>query len=305
MLRLDVDPLRDLTALVRQYDQPFADPSAIPSLRVSKLAREHVTVVLNGDGGDELFGGYRRYVAAHAAARLGWVPRGAAGWLAARLGSGRARRSTLGFAARALRGLAQTPEERYLVWTADMLRDADKRPAWRKGGTPRATEALVAQVLDADLRGLDRQVAAELKLNLPSSLLVKMDIATSAASLEGRSPFMDQEVAALAFRLPAAYRVRGRRTKAILRDAYATHLPQEVATGAKRGFEIPLASWLANEWRPLVVDTLGAPNARVHGYVDRALVERAAAPGGFADRNAAYVTYGFLVLELWLRSLEP
>lgn len=303
LLRLDVDPLRDLAALVRQYDQPFADPSAIPSLAVSRAAREHVTVVLNGDGGDELFGGYRRYVAARATEALGWVPAPAAAWLGARLAGG-ARRSAAGFAARLLRGLALPPEERYLVWTGDMLRDADKRPAWRRPGTPVATEALVATALASGLRGLDRQVAAEVALNLPSALLVKMDVATSAASLEGRSPFLDQEVAALALRLPAAYRVRGRRTKAILRDAYADALGDEVARGAKRGFEVPLARWLAHDWRDVVGDTLGAPDARVLGYVDPALVARARAADGFPDRNRAYVAYAFLVLELWLRSLE-
>lgn len=305
VLRLDVDPRRDLAYLVRQYDQPFADPSAIPSLAVSRAAREHVIVVLNGDGGDELFGGYRRYVAARASEALAWVPRGLASWAAARLaGAGGARRSAAGFGARLLRGLSLSPEERYLAWTSDMLRDADKRPAWRRPEAPRATEARVAEALAADLRGLDRQVAAELDLNLPSALLVKMDIATSAASLEGRSPFLDQEVAALALRLPPAHRVRGRRTKAILRDAYADVLPDEVQHGAKRGFEVPLATWLARDWRDLVGDALGASDARVLGYVDRAVVDRARAPHERHDRNHAYVLYAFLVLELWLRSLE-
>ena len=306
VLRLDVDPVRDLTTLVHQYDQPFADPSAIPSLRVAALARQHVTVVLNGDGGDELFGGYRRYVAAAYQDALGWLPTGAAAamakWLGGRSGG---RRSALGFAARGLRGLGMPPALRYLAWTSDMLVDSDKRPAWRAGPTPRPTEDLVLATLDPRLPALDRQVAAEIALNLVSALLVKMDIATSAASLEGRSPFLDHRVADVALRLPARYRVRGRRTKAVLRDAYADALPSEVFRGAKRGFEVPLATWLAGAWRPLINDTVAAPDARIRAYLDDELISRATTAGGLANRNAAYVTYALLVLELWLRSGQP
>ncbi len=303
VLRLEVDPVRDLDFLVRQYDQPFADPSAIPSLQVSKLARQHVTVVLNGDGGDELFGGYRRHVAAQAMGALAWVPRPLTAGLASLLAPERqARRSLRGLLGRMMRGLSLPPEERYLVWTADMLREADKRPAWQ--GEARATETLVRGSIDPDLGPLDQQVRADLSLNLLSSLLVKMDIATSAYSLEGRSPFLDHELAEIAFRLPASYRVRRRRPKAILRDAYADVLSEEVVGGKKRGFEIPLRAWLDGPWRPLLHDSLGAADARVLRYVDAGLVRQVLAPDSFLDRNKAYVSYAFLVLELWLRSLE-
>ena len=304
VLRLDVDPLRDLSTLVQQYDQPFADPSAIPSLRVASLARQHVTVALNGDGGDELFGGYRRYVAARHAGAIDWIPRSWAELLAQRLVErGAARRSALGFAARWLRGVGMPPAQRYLAWTSDMLVDADKRPAWKAGSSPRATEDVVNATLDARLSPLDRQIAAEIELNLLSALLVKMDIATAAASLEGRSPFLDHELADVALRLPAGYRVRAQRTKAVLRDAYAHVLPTEVLHGTKRGFEVPLAAWLAGPWRPLVQDALGSPDARVRGFLDDDLIAKALAGDGFRERNAAYVTYALLVLELWLRSV--
>ncbi|HZW28832.1 MAG TPA: asparagine synthase (glutamine-hydrolyzing) [Trueperaceae bacterium] len=303
VLHLDIDPLHDLDHLVRVYDQPFADPSAIPSLRVSRAAREHVKVVLNGDGGDELFGGYRRHVAAQALAGMGWVPRPVAGNLARLLSPARhTRRSPLGLAGRMLRGLAASDAERYLTWTSDMLLDADKRPAWR--GAMRPTEELVGAHIDPRLRGLDQQVAADLRLNLLSSLLVKMDMATSANSLEGRSPLLDHELAELALRLPANYRVREGRPKAILRDAYAGVLNPEVVTGKKRGFEVPLATWLAGPWRELLHDTLGAPDARTLAFVDGALLRRVLEPESFRDRNKAYVSYSFLVLELWLRSIE-
>lgn len=302
VLTLDTDPLRDLGFLVRAYDQPFADPSAIPSLAVSRAASEHVKVVLNGDGGDELFGGYRRHVAAHGMERLTWVPRPLAAGLAALLAPGRqARRTLLGYVGRMARGLALPPEERYLVFTADMLRDGDKRPWWR-GGEARATEDLVSPYVGRPLGEFDGLLNAEISINLLSSLLVKMDIATSAFSLEGRSPLLDQELAEFALKLPGGFKVQGRRTKAILRAAYAGALPEEVVRGRKRGFEVPLGSWLRGPWRPLLQDTLGAHDAKVLAYVDRALVQRVLEEDSFLDRNKAYITYAFLVLETWLRS---
>ncbi len=304
VLHLDIDPVRDLGLLVKAYDQPFADPSAIPSLEVSRAARERVTVVLNGDGGDELFGGYRRHVAIERMAGFAWLSRPVAAGLSALLPSGRQpRRSALGLVERMLRGLALPPEKRYLVFTSDMLLDADKREAWH--GEARPTENLVLENLDTSLGALDMQTSAELQLSLLSSLLVKMDIATSAHSLEGRSPLLDHELAELAFRLPSNFRVRGRRPKAILRDAYAGFLSEEVIGGKKRGFEVPLAKWLDGPWRPLLNDTLGASDARTLSFVDRSLLQNVLDPNTFLDRNKAYISYSFLVLELWLRSIEP
>ncbi len=303
VLHLDIDPVRDLDFLVRTYDQPFADPSAIPSLQVSRAARQEVTVVLNGDGGDELFGGYRRHVAVQALGRLAWVPRPLARALTALLPPERlSRRSKLGLISRLSRGLSLPAEERYLVYTADMLRESDKRPFWQ--APVRASEELVRDLIDERLPFLDQQVDLELKLNLVSSLLVKMDMATSAYSLEGRSPLLDHRLGELALSLPSDYRVRGGRPKAVLRDAYADVLLEDVVRGKKRGFEVPLDAWLAGPWRAMTMDLLGAPDARTLNYVDRALVQRVLDPGSFADRNKAYISYSFLVLELWLRSLE-
>lgn len=303
VLHLDIDPVRDLAFMVKAYDQPFADASALPSLQISRAAREQVTVVLNGDGGDELFGGYRRHVAAQSMVGLSWLPgpftNGLASLLSPEL---RPRRSILGLVGRMLRAHSLQPEERYLVFTADMLRDADKRGAWL--GDARSTESLIRDSLDKRLAGLNMQINAELRLNLLSSLLVKMDIATSAHSLEGRSPFLDQEVAEIALRLPANFRVRNCRPKAILRDAYAGVLSDEVIGGKKRGFEVPLAEWLGGPWSTLINDSLGTSEARVLNFVDKQLLQRVLDPSTFRDRNKAYITYSFLVLELWLRNAE-
>ena len=301
VLPLEVSPLDELQRLVRLYDQPYGDSSAIPSLAISRLAREHVKVVLNGDGGDEVFGGYRRHVAAHLQRRFQGLPRGIARTVADLLApAASGRRSPLGLVGRFARGLAYEPSERYLVWTTDMLREADKQSLWRRE-RQRPTEERVSEEIRSDLGSLDRQLYADMRLNLLSDLLVKMDIATSASSLEGRSPLLDHELADFVLRLPATTRLRGNRPKALLRDAYAGLLPEEVVQGKKRGFEIPLVRWLEQDFRPSLMDTLGAPSASVRTYLDGRTIDLLLDRKTLHDRNWGYIVFALFVLELWLR----
>jgi len=300
VLRLKVAPLDELRRLVRHYDQPYADSSAIPSLAVSRLAREHVTVVLNGDGGDEVFAGYRRHLAARIGDRFGWLPASCARAAAGVAGLlSRRRRSALGFARRFARGLALEPGARYLTWTMDMMLDGEKRPAW-KGGDVRATEEWVRELLPHGLSGLGTQMAGDERINLLSDLLVKMDMATMAASLEGRSPLLDHRVAEYAAGLPDDYLVRRRRTKSLLRDAYRGRVPDEVLGAPKRGFEVPLERWLQTDLREPLMDTVGSGSARVRDYLDGGFVDSLLDGGILRDRNRAYIVYSLLVLELWL-----
>lgn len=297
VLPLRVAPREELESLVEVFDQPFADPSALPSLAVARLARQHVTVVLNGDGGDEVFAGYRRYLAARYGDRLGW----AAPLLApfSRAGADR-RRSPRGFLARVLRGLELEPGARYLAWTTDMWREEDKRALWRREPM-RATEDWIGSVLPNRGSALSRQMAGDRAINLLSDLLVKMDLATMAASLEARSPLLDHEVAERAMGLPESHLVRRGRLKAVLREAYRDVLPQGVLQGRKRGFEIPLAAWLSGDLAELVGDTVGSPDARILDWLDGEAVRRLLAGEAYRDRNHAYLVYALLVLELWLR----
>ena len=300
VLPLRLDPVEGLYKVVEHYDQPFADSSAIPSLQIAKLAAEHVTVVLNGDGGDEVFAGYRRYIAAANVSRLSWIPQPMAGKLAAKFGShSRSRRSPLGFAARFARGLSMAPEERYLAWTSDMFREPDKAAHW-VGPPVQATERLVADTLVAGISQLDQQLESDRRINLLSGLLVKMDMACMAESLEARSPLLDHTLAEFAWRLPDGYRVRRGTPKMVLRDAYRAVLPSGVTSGEKRGFEIPLNDWLSGDLKPLLHDLLGSPNARVRSFVDDSLITGLLSGTAFADRNRSYLLYALLVLELWL-----
>lgn len=304
VLPLEVDPLAGVMDVVRHYDQPYADSSAIPSLQISKLGREYVTVVLNGDGGDEVFGGYRRYAAAAALGRLRSMGlHKICGALPSVDADSRNRRSRLGLAQRLVRGLSLEYPDRYLVWGADMLRELDKRTAWR-GGSVLPTERLVEATQRPGFSDLDQLILTDLSLNLQSDLLVKMDMATMRHSLEGRSPFLDHEVAEFGWRLPEKYRVRGRVTKRILRDAYRGQLNDEVVHGAKKGFEVPMASWLAGPLKPVLHDTVGSRNARIRDYLDGGLVDGLLDGTALQGRNNTFVLYALLVLELWLTESE-
>lgn len=302
VLPLEVDPIAGVHKVVAAYDQPYADSSAIPTMQISELARKHVTVVLNGDGGDEVFAGYRRYAAAMASARMDRFAGSPAQTVARLLESLPSnRRSRLGFAARFARGLSLDPSERYLAWTTDMLREGDKWSSWR-GEPVEPSERLIGGRRGPHTSALDQLIANDVRINLLSDLLVKMDMGTMSASLEARSPFLDHRVAELGWRLPDSYRVKGRQTKRILRDAYRDRLPAEVTHGPKRGFEVPMGQWLRGPLRGLVHDTLGNPNAAINSYVSPDLVRALLGNGAFGDRNVSYVLYAMLVLELWLET---
>jgi asparagine synthase (glutamine-hydrolysing) len=301
-LPLEIAPEGDLLFIARHFDQPFADSSAIPSLAISRLAGSHVTVVLNGDGGDELFGGYRRYLAARALGRLGGRSpvRRVAASIMRRIPSDR-RRSPFGFLRRFGRGLTCSNGERYLVWTNDLLLDRHKEREWL-GDRQRSPEDWVATRLPVGLSELDTQVAGDIAISLLSDLLVKMDMATMAASLEARSPLLDHHVVEYALRLPDNFRVRGLRLKALLRDAYRGRLPEEVVGGRKRGFEVPLARWLQHDLHELLNDTLGCDRPALADFVDRSFVRTVVSGDVNQDWNRPALVYALLVLELWLRA---
>ena len=299
VLPLEFSPERDLMELVRHYDQPFADSSALACWAVARAAAQRVKVVLTGDGGDELFGGYRRHLAAYRLGQMQGVPRW--GWrgLAAILPR-RQRRSLLGFARRFARGAGATPGRRYLEWSSDLLLDDDKYTIWQ-GGEVVATEDWIEAQVEVNASLLRQQMQLDQRVNLLSDLLVKMDMATMAHSLEARSPLLDHELAEYAMGLTDGELIRGGVTKSVLRQAYADVLPVEVLNGKKRGFEVPVERWLETEWRELLQDVLGAQEPAAAAYVDRRFLRDLIADRLEGDWNVPMLKYTMLVLELWLR----
>jgi asparagine synthase (glutamine-hydrolysing) len=168
----------------------------------------------------------------------------------------------------------------------------------------RSTEEWIESNLPNNGSDLDAQMSGDVRVNLLSDLLVKMDIATMAASLEARSPFMDHLLAEHTAQFRGQHLLGSWTTKAVLKDAYQGLLPKEVINGRKRGFEVPMESWLRNELRPLLMDTLDRPTARVHSYLSRDFVKELLEARAWGNHNWAYLVYALLVLELWLSDIH-
>lgn len=301
LIELNLDPSVLVPEMVSRYDQPFADSSAIPSLAVSEAASKNVKVVLNGDGGDELFGGYWRYLYTQIAAvhdRL--PPTIRAAFVQALKRSERVRSIRGDHLARVGRGLPLDAPERYLEWTTDLFTDQVKRTYW-KAERCLPSSSVVAKLRAGYKSPLDAQVSAELQIALLSDLLVKVDMASMAHSLEARSPLLDYKIADFSLRLPPRHRVRGTKKKAVLRDAYAGVIPREVLNAPKKGFSVPLKQWVDGPLRPLVNDHLLGEDTKVHDFLDRRLVDSVVRGAGTQYGNSQFQTYALLVLELWLR----
>ena len=307
-IRLEMAPLEVIERLPLLYGQPFGDFSAIPSYFVSKAASARRKVVLNGDGGDEILAGYRRYWVARAAPWL--VPltaplRRLVGAAGRRLGQARDRRSRLGFASRVLRGLGtQDADQRYLIWNMDLFGDDDVERCFpdlaREGPTvARLADLCGERASCSDVKSFMR---SDYRLVLADGLLPKMDMATMAHSLEARSPLLDVPLAELAWSLPDRWLVSAARTKPLLRDLAKAFLPPTIVRAPKRGFEVPIGRWLDHELRDAVGDLLLSPKSRVSALGDRAAIQN------FVIKKDGYVgnfdraLWALLMLELFLRA---
>jgi asparagine synthase (glutamine-hydrolysing) len=300
VVNLTVD---ELPRLAESFDEPLADEATLPLYLICKLARHHVTVALCGDGGDEAFAGYERYVALGLANRLAVVP-GAAS-LGARLlhavqGASGEPRTSFARATRLLEAASRPAELRYGaflelfppqlrtgLWSGDVL-DAI--------GPPREPVALLGQGLGYGVAGLQR---LDVETYLPSDLLLKADLASMAHSLELRSPFLDHEVLQLGLSLPDSLRTRGRVGKVALRSAYSSLLPQETLTGRKLGFGVPLARWFREDLRDFAHDVLLGPTATGRSLFRPGAVEKLLADHVAGRHDHSRRLWGLLMLELW------
>ena len=279
----------DLEKISLAYDQPFGDSSAIPSYYIAREARRHVKVVLNGDGGDEILAGYRRYVAAWIQRWLRWTDFGAGrlAWrmLAKVLPVPHRFRSPYAFGHRLIRGLGMDPAERYLAWSVDGVAGKDLRKLCGHSGDD-ATGAwldrieqpnrLVQDLADSlqDCRSIDRMLATDFATMLPNDLLVKIDIATMAHGLEARSPLLDHKLVEATARLPERLKLNSFQTKPLLRELGRRYLPDAVTEAPKRGFEVPLVRWLRTDLRELAADVILTRNGLLGQMFDRAALER-------------------------------
>jgi asparagine synthase (glutamine-hydrolysing) len=250
-----------LPKVVNAYDEPFADPSAIPSYCVSAEASKHVKVILNGEGGDELFGGYRRHIAiklySYFEDFFEFMPEIFWDTVNKNLPQPKAFRSKYAFFHRFMRGLVRNPFNRYMAWCVDGFHESEKASLFKRmdreywSSVDLLTEKY--EMLEL-LHPLDHFMAMDFLLAMHDDMLVKMDIATMAHGLEGRNPFLDHRLIEWAISLAPAIRMKGVNTKPILRELAKRYLPAPVVTAPKRGFEIPLIRWLRHDLSQMVSD---------------------------------------------------
>jgi len=298
-----------LRKLVWHYGEPFADSSAVPSYCLAELARRSVTVALAGDGGDESFLGYDRYRAARVAGRLDWLPPLARRGLRAvlSLAPRGSARSPLTRARRFADGLALDPARRYLQWVGsvdDLWVRRLATPQFARAAAPPGAVALLADMAaESDAVGPVEALAhADVRSYLPDDLLVKMDIASMATSLEVRSPLLDHRLVEFAARLPVRLKLRNATPKYLLRRAMAGVLPASVIARRKMGFGVPIEHWLRRELRDLAYDVLLDDRARQRGYFEPAAI-RLMLDEHIAGRALHHTRlWNLLMLELWHRT---
>jgi asparagine synthase (glutamine-hydrolysing) len=289
-----------LEHIVWHYDQPFGDSSALPSFEIARLTRRHVTVALNGDGGDESFGGYPRYALARRLSRLAGAPspaRDAAYRLAAM------------FSGRGGRVASIRPRDAAGAYFATLVHlvPADKARLY----TPEFGAALAASApapplafmrSRASVPMVDAMLETDIHNYLPDDLLVKMDVATMAHSLEARSPLLDHRLVEFMAAVPPHLKVGRGGGKLLLKRALRGVLPDQVLDRPKMGFGVPLAAWLRTGFREVLGDLVASDRAAARGLLRRAEVERLISVLLGGDDTPRYILWDLLMLELWHRT---
>ncbi len=308
VVRPEVDNI--IPQLTAAFDEPYADSSAIPLLCVSGLARQHVTVALSGEGGDEVFAGYKTY----AATMLGrWyrrlVPQMVRGIVPSIVGLLPVRHTKVSFdymARRFAAGAAGPGDDlaMHLAWKA-IFDDEAKRALYVDGDaglapTLRLFEGAAADVDPADL--LTRLLAVDTRIGLEGDMLVKADRMTMAVSLEGRVPLLDHPLVEFVARIPSRLKMKGFEKKYLLRRVMRSRLPKETLDGPKQGFNVPIPAWIVGPLRDYVRDTLAPSRVRATGLFSPAAVSRLIDDHERRVRDASRDIWTLLMFQTWFDS---
>jgi asparagine synthase (glutamine-hydrolysing) len=304
------DALAVLPTLVEHYGEPYADSSAIPTYYVARETRKHVTVALNGDGGDESFAGYQRYAAMNIAEKYRRLPAvlrrsfiEAAAGLVPSSASGRGQ---IARAKRFVRAASLPKMQRYLQWVTVFGAGA-KQELYSDGfrhQTEGFDDASFLEPWFAQANGsgiVDAALLTDLMTYLPNDLLVKVDIASMAVSLEARSPFLDHEVIEFAASLPEKLKLRGLTTKYLLKRVLRRLLPSENLNRAKMGFGVPIGHWFRGKLEPFLRETILSERALKRDLFKPEAVKRLVELHVRRERDYSHHLWTLLMLELWFQ----
>jgi len=293
-----------VSRLVRHFDEPFGDSSAIPTFIVSEFAVRHVKVALSGDGGDELFAGYDRFQTLERLRKFDRVPgalRAFTSWIADRLPYSAYGKNYLHMLSRST-ALERYFESNFAPW---FLRRELLYGEWMLPADSAYLMRTLAEFLlpdNADL--LSQALFFETTQNLPGDMLVKVDRMSMANSLEVRCPMLDHELGEFAAGIPHGWKIRDGRGKYILLRALADRLPPPLLNRAKMGFGVPLALWFRGPLRAFLWDHLGSVSFAQRGIVSTAFVQQMLGEHDSGRRDNSHWLWSLLMLELWFRQLE-
>lgn len=317
------DSLGVIADLPEIYDEPFADPSQIPTILLAQLTRQHVTVALSGDGGDEVFGGYNRYTLGPL--MLAWgqrlpgpLRRAVGRSMQALQQAGTSERSWLRPAARSL-GLPVTTVDKLSRFGRAFENAGDLSTLYRglvsTFDTPQALMAVPVSEAESralgpsarDLTSAEWMMATDALTYLPGDILVKVDRATMSKSLETRAPFLDRRVIELAWWLPLSARIDGGIGKRVLRDILDRHVPRHLMERPKQGFAIPLDRWLRGPLREWAENIIVPKAVRDAGVLNANAVSRLWSAHQEGRDNAGMALWSVLMLQAWITAggLQP
>lgn len=302
------DAMEVLPLLVEHYGEPFADSSAIPTYYVARETRQHVTVALNGDGGDESFAGYERYAAMQLAERYRRLPASVRNWAiqpaVSLLPSSETTRSRIRSAKRFIQAASLPKQDRYLRWISVFDPEA-KNDLYSESFQRETASVYPSDILDpwfarANGSGIvDAVLLTDIMTYLPNDLLVKVDIATMAVSLEARSPFLDHHVIEFAASLPEKFKLRGMTTKYLLKRVLKKLLPAENLERPKMGFGVPIGHWFRGEMQSFLRATLLSQKSLGRGLFKPDAVKQLVELHTRGERDYAHQLWTLLMLELW------
>ncbi|HLG38021.1 MAG TPA: asparagine synthase (glutamine-hydrolyzing), partial [Chitinophagaceae bacterium] len=299
--------INDVEKILCNYGEPFFDSSAIPSYYVSREARKHLTVILNGDGGDEIFGGYRRYVpfAKYDFFDPGFLIKSIASAAHSVLPVPNSKKSKYNFLYRLTDLARKKGLATYLSATIDSFEEYEK---CLKGQNCvlKEVENDFDLINKSSLTGLQKIMNLDFDNILAGNLLVKMDIATMAHSLEGRSPLLCKELLEYAPSIDDKFKIPGKQTKFILRKLAEKYLPSELINQPKRGFEIPLKKWVDGQLNELIKDYIMPANAYCRNFIDPEFLNRVWNKKiKVGDEKRAKMIWTLFALEVWHKKVYP
>jgi len=304
------DAMELLPKLVWHYNEPYADSSALPSYYVAQMTRQEVAVALNGDGGDECFGGYERFMAARYAEILSKAPHFLRKRILTNLIKIMPESIEPNNFSRKLKRFIAMAEEPYRVrhynWVS-IFRDFEKdnlfSDSFKKEYASRRSFYYLDKAFDEcgskDI--LDQVMHTDIRTNLLDDLIVKMDIATMANSLEGRSPFLDHKMMEFCAAMPSSLKIKGIKLKYIIKKALHGKLPDEILKRKKMGFGIPVDKWFRVDLKDYVYEILMSDKSLNRGYFKKEAVKNLLDEHTSCKANSGARIWSLLFLELWHR----